>query len=141
MGWGNTVRSRLYLSRIKDAEGREWNADDRKLTTTKANYGPAGGDIDLQYRAGQFAAVGDAFNDLSDAESREDRAERVFLKLLDRFTAENRNVSASYSSTYAPKVFSEQPDAERCSKDDLRAAMDRLFARGVIHNRSHQSKG
>lgn len=137
-GWNNSVRSRLYLKRVVDADGREWDDKARTLSTVKANYGAVGGAIDLRWSDGSFVADGDPFDDL---ESRAAKAERVFLKLLDRFSSESRYVSSSQSPTYAPKVFVDQPDAEQCRKYDLEAAMNRLFLTGRIRNGTHRSKG
>jgi RecA-family ATPase len=138
LGWANAVRSRLFLSRRKDENGHELDPDARVLTTTKANYGKQGEVVDLRWHDGRFIAEGDGFDDL---ESREDKSDRVFMKLLDRFTAEGTNVSRNTGHTYAPKIFSEQPDAERCTRDDLKGAMSRLFLNGLIRNGEHSSKG
>jgi hypothetical protein len=57
--WNNSVRSRLYLSRIVNAgsEGvHEPNPDKRILRTMKANYGPVGGEIGLTWQRGVFVA-------------------------------------------------------------------------------------
>ncbi|WP_287311170.1 AAA family ATPase [Mesorhizobium sp.] len=135
-GWNNSVRSRLYLQRVIDKDGREWDDKARVLSTVKANYGARGGTIDLRWQHGSFVAAGDPFDDL---ESRTAKAERVFLKLLDRFAAEGSHVSRHHSSTFAPKLFSEQPDNESCSKNDLEGAMNRLFLSGRIHNGTHKS--
>ena len=54
-GWNNSVRSRLYLSRITD-EGFEPDPDARILATKKANYGRTGGEMRLTWKAGVFEA-------------------------------------------------------------------------------------
>ena len=53
--WNNSVRSRLYLSRITD-NGFEPDPDARVLSTKKANYGRTGGEINLKWQAGAFVA-------------------------------------------------------------------------------------
>lgn len=40
--WSNSVRSRLYLERVKGADDREIDADLRVLQVKKSNYGPIG---------------------------------------------------------------------------------------------------
>jgi RecA-family ATPase len=57
------------------------------------------------------------------------RAERVFLQLLDKFTARGVNVSANAGPTHAPSLFSKEKEAkaEKVSKAALKAAMGRLL--------------
>lgn len=141
VGWTNNVRSRLFLARIKDSDGTEPDSNARTLTTTKANYGPQGDAVHLQWNRGKFVAPGIEFDDLDPDETREAKAERVFLNLLDRFTREGRYVSPNLSSTYAPKLFSAEPDADRCGKSDLAGAMSRLFIAQRISMAQHNSKG
>lgn len=50
--WNNTVRSRLYFSRL---EGEDANPDGRKLARMKANYAPKDADISVSWRDGVFA--------------------------------------------------------------------------------------
>jgi RecA-family ATPase len=61
-------------------------------------------------------------------------AEAMFLRLLDKLRSQDRYVSPHVSGSYAPKVFSEQPEAKRAriGKRALGAAMERLFASGII---------
>ena len=49
--WNNSVRSRLYLSRIVQ-DGYEPDPDKRVLTTKKANYGRIGDEIAMTWRDG-----------------------------------------------------------------------------------------
>jgi RecA-family ATPase len=56
-GWHNSVKSRLYLERIRDEQGREPDQDRRRLRAMKANYAPLGEDIELVYDQGQFVAT------------------------------------------------------------------------------------
>jgi RecA-family ATPase len=138
VGWSNGVRSRLFLSRVKDKDGNEHNADIRTLTTTKSNYGRSDSRIDVRWHLGKFIATGDPFDDI---EPREEKADRVFLRLLQRFTAEGTHVSRNLSPSFAPTKFADQPDSEGCSKADLEDAMNRLFYAGRLRNAEHKSKG
>lgn len=134
--WNNSVRSRLYLSRITD-NGFEPDPDARVLSTKKANYGRTGGEINLKWEAGVFVA--EALPTGLDALAAGARGERVFLKLLDTLTAQGRYVSASPGPTYAPTQFASHPEAEGCTKRALKSAMDALFGRGEIVIASHGS--
>ena len=134
--WNNSVRSRLYLSRISD-NGFEPDADARVLSTKKANYGRTGGEINLKWEAGVFVAEAQPTG--LDALAAGAKGERVFLKLLDAFTAQGRYVSANPGPTYAPTQFARHPEAEGCTKIAFTAAMNTLFGRGEIDVASHGS--
>lgn len=127
--WNNSVRSRLYLSRISD-NGYEPDPDARVLSTKKANYGRIGGEINLRWTAGRFVAQ--AHETGIDAKAASAKAERVFIKLLDTFTDQERYVSANPGPTYAPSIFAKHPDVEGCKKRALDAAMNTLLTRGDI---------
>ena len=134
--WNNSVRSRLYLSRISD-NGFEPDADARVLSTKKANYGRTGGEINLKWEAGVFVAEAQPTG--LDALAAGAKGERVFLKLLDAFTAQGRYVSANPGPTYAPTQFARHPEAEGCTKIAFTAAMNTLFGRGEIVVAEHGS--
>ncbi|GGL80328.1 AAA family ATPase [Wenxinia marina] len=127
--WNNSVRSRLYLSRIAD-DGYEPDPDARVLRTMKANYGRVGGEINVRWEAGAFRAQEQPQG--LDKMAAGAKAERVFLALLDEMTAQGRRVNAAGGTTYAPKVFAAHPDAEGISKRAFGAAMETLFSRGII---------
>lgn len=127
--WNNSVRSRLYLSRITN-NGCEPDPDARILSTKKANYGRTGGEINLKWQDGVFVAQAQPTG--LGALAAGAMAERVFLKLLEAYTAQGRRVNASGGKTYAPKEFSEHPDCEGVQKRAFKAAMDRLLADGRI---------
>ena len=135
-GWHNSVRSRLYMSRITD-NGFEPDPDARVLSTQKANYGPTKGEISLKWEDGRFVAEAQPTG--LDALAAGVKGERVFLKLLDTLTAQGRYVSANPGPTYAPTQFASHPEAEGCTKRVLKAAMDKLFGRGEIVVTEHGS--
>jgi RecA-family ATPase len=125
--WNASVRSRLYLKRVKE-EGYEADPDARTLETMKANYGPTGGAIALRWINGVF--VPDLPGD--DREDRNAKAERVFLKLLAEFNKNGRRVSPKNGSNLASKVFAEHPDTEGVSKKAFKMAMEVLLSAGKI---------
>ena len=55
-----------------------------------------------------------------------------FLKLLDEFTAQGREVNHKGASTYAPAQFAKHPKAEGVTKSALMAAMNTLLGNGTI---------
>lgn len=135
--WNNSVRSRLYLERIIQ-DGYEPDPDKRLLSTKKANYGRIGGEIGMSWREGVFVA--DEAPSAVEAIAAGAEAERVFLKLLDVFTEQQRYVSATPSTTYAPTQFAKHPEAEGMTKRALATAMEALFHRGIIAI-AHHGKG
>ena len=127
--WSNSVRSRLYLERILDEGGREIDADIRRLTVKKSNYGPVGLGLRLRWQAGAFILDGSpgGFDKLA----LNAKAERVFLDLLAAFMAQGRDVSDTPGHNYAPAEFAEH-GAEGLSKDVLKSAMKRLLFGGRV---------
>lgn len=123
--WSNSVRSRLYLSRITD-DGFEADPDRRVMTTMKANYGRVGGETYMKWVNGAFVA--EAQPSGLDALASGAKAQRVFMKLLATFTAQGRQVNHAGGSRYAPKLFAEHPDNEGMTKRALKAAMEGLLA-------------
>lgn len=128
--WNNSVRSRLYLETTRDEDGCEIDADMRVLRVMKANYAAAGVEWPLRWRDGCFIVDGPVGG--LDKMGADAKAERVFLTLLTTFQAQERPVSPSPSSSYAPKVFAAHPDGEGLSKKTLAAAMERLLAAGRL---------
>jgi RecA-family ATPase len=119
-GWNNSVRSRLYLSRIKGDD----DSDTRVLTTKKANYGRIGDNSVLRWREGVF--VLDAKSNVS-AVQIEAEADSVFMELLSEFNRQGRDISPSPSSAFAPTLFAADPQAKGINSDHLAAAMERLL--------------
>jgi len=135
-GWSNSVRSRLYLERVTTREGSEKaieaDPDLRVLRLMKANYSRTGSEVRLRWQQGVFAptespGIG---GDLMLAETI--RAERVFVRLLTSYRSQDRNVSSTPGTTYAPAIFAKDPGAEGVSKSAFNRAMCNLFAEGVI---------
>lgn len=125
--WNNSVRSRLYLSRVIGKDGVETNPNARTLTVKKNNYGPVGQQIVLTWRDGIFVPV-----DMPTGEARTAKAAFVFMKLLEQFSAQGRRVNTSGGAQYAPKAFAEHPEADGVTKAAFKAAMEMLLSKGAI---------
>ena len=125
--WNNSVRSRLYLERIKGDDGGEDDPDARVLRTMKSNYGRTGDEIRCRWHRGVFSIRGQATDGFAKVAS-ETKAERIFIEVLAAFEAEGRNVSATPSANYAPAIFARDPRSESVNKSSLTKAMGRLFA-------------
>jgi DNA polymerase len=128
--WHDAFRSRQYLRKVKSEDEDEGVADDetdnglRELVFMKNQYGPPLAKILLRYQNGLF--LPEATPDEFEKTAAEAQADTVFLELLDRLTAQGRNVSASANSmNYAPKLFASQGTG--ISRKQFEGAMQRLF--------------
>jgi RecA-family ATPase len=130
-GWNNSVRSRLYLERIKEPDGTESDPDARRLRTMKSNYGRTGSEIRLRWRDGVFTTESSPANTFVQVEA-EAQADRIFLDLVAAYSAEHRAVSPRPSGNYAPVVFARDSRSKGLNKVALAKAMNRLFSRSRI---------
>ena len=130
--WHGAFRFRMYLTSIKPEAGEQPDSDLRELQFRKNQYGPMGEAIALRYQHGLFLPE-QGMSGL-DRLAREQKADEVFLALLARLGREGRNVSDKPNSPgYAPTTFAKEKEAKGIRKDDLAAAMRRLFAANKIH--------
>jgi RecA-family ATPase len=129
--WHNSVRARFYLKTPKSTEGEQPDTDLRMIEFKKNNYGRVSESITLRYQDGLFLPVPDS---TLDREVRRDRAKEMFLQVLQRFTTENRKVSATPGPTYAPKLFASELEATcwKLAKEDLAGAMRDLLREGKV---------
>jgi len=129
--WSNSVRSRLYMQRIKE-DGYEADKSARKLTVMKSNYGETGTEILMHYVDGYFEA--ETTSDALDRKSIDSKADRVFLKLLSLHTQKNMRVSPNFSANNsAATVFGRSDEREGITKKQFMAAQERLQIRDEIH--------
>jgi hypothetical protein len=86
----------------------------------------------LRYQHGLF--LPEAGPSSLDKLAREAEAEDVFLALVRRLDGQGRNVSHKPGTNYAPTTLVKEPEAKKAHlrKDDLQAAMLRLFDKGKI---------
>jgi hypothetical protein len=107
----------------------------REIKFHKNQYGPAVASTFVRYQNGLFLPV-DGVHTM-DAAERANKADRVFIQLLLRWTEQGRKVSANPNpSNYAPTNFARQPEAEGLTAKDLTAAMERLLRDKLIENRT-----
>jgi RecA-family ATPase len=130
--WHGAFRFRQYLKGIKVTEGEQPDTDLRELEFKKNQYGPTGESIVLRYQRGLYLPEGGVSS--LDKLAREQKAEEIFLALLGRFDRDGRNVSEKTTSpNYAPTAFCKEKDAKGFRKEDIAAAMRRLFEASKIH--------
>ena len=133
-GWHNSVRARMYFKTAATEKGEEPDKDLRELEFKKNNYGPLADKMFLRWRNGVF--VPEPWAGSLEKLAAEQKADQVFLSLLDRFEAQGRNVSDKPTApSYAPKLFADEKAAKdlKIRRTDLADAMRRLFEDDTIH--------
>jgi RecA-family ATPase len=130
--WHGAFRFRQYLKGVKVEAGEQPDGDLREFEFKKNQYGPTAATIVLRYERGLFLPVNGVGT--LDKLAAEQKADDLFLKLLDKFQTQGRNVSHHKTSkTYAPTMFCTDPEAKGAGMHKaLVAAMDRLFAANKI---------
>ena len=127
--WHNSVRARAYMHTVKTAAGEEPDPDLRELEFKKNQYDRKAERVLLRWKNGVF--VPEPKPGSLETRAREQRADELFLSLLDRWNDQNRTVSdKKTSNNYAPTAFANEPEAKdaKIDKKDLADAMTRLFA-------------
>ncbi len=143
--WNNSVRSRLYLRRPgqPDGKGRESASDEpidpdsRTLSRLKANYAAAGVDLSVRYERGAFVDASGVPGVVGARGPARDRAaEEAFLNGLSELEAKRLRCNVHKGqANYAPHSLREKTEAcERFSEDELTGAMNRLIRSGRIES-------
>jgi hypothetical protein len=130
MDWRNAVRSALYLRVPEDKTDAD--AGIRVLETQKSNYGPTGQPVRLQWATGGLQLEQGQSSLVRIAEDA--KVDDLFLRLLDKFSAQGRDVRSTTGSGYAPAEFEDDPEAKAAGvrAKALKVAMARLFEAGKI---------
>jgi RecA-family ATPase len=120
--WHNSVRARMYFKR---APGNDKAL--RVLEVKKNNYGPEQENILLRWQDGVYVVV--PGENAIERVTEDARVDDLFLKLLQRFAEQGRNVSHNTGRTYAPSRFADDPEAQatKTTGKHFAAAMERLF--------------
>jgi RecA-family ATPase len=123
--WHNSVRARCYLQTVGTNTGDEPDPQLRELTFKKNNYGPIAECVLLRWKAGVFVPEPSAGS--LEKLAADQKAEDLFLMLLERFEEQGRTLSDRPTShNYAPSVFSKEPGIGT-RKETFADAMRRLF--------------
>lgn len=136
-GWSAHVRNRLFLDWAeKDPTGVILGDDGRVLRKSKANYGKKGEEVHFRWHEWAFVRDDDLPDDTRAQLHEIGRANfenECFISCLRQRLSERRPVSEQEASrTFAPKVFVAMPEARGCTREQLTAAMDRLFRTTTI---------
>jgi RecA-family ATPase len=130
--WDAAFRCRWYLEAALDDEAA--NPDRRILRRAKSNFAARDHTLELRWQAGVFVRTDDPAESGLDATARHNKADRVFLALVEKAAKQGRLISdANSSPRYAPKMFAgDRTGSEGLKLRDLEGAMNRLFSRNEI---------
>jgi RecA-family ATPase len=131
--WDAAFRSRWFLEGTQSDADQPADPQARILTRVKSNFSQVDEAIELKWDDGVLirtdtpAPVGFA------ASAKQAKADRVFLLLFDKITAQGRPLSETKQSPrYAPKLMARDADHEGLTMRDFAAAMQRAFDKNVI---------
>jgi RecA-family ATPase len=130
MDWQNATRARLHLETVVDEEG----GSGRVLEVKKTNYGPAGEKVKLRWEDGCFVPQGTTPAPTQIAAY--SAVDLAYLTCLDIAIAQGRRVREATGRGYAPGVFAEMSEGNGIPLRAFKAAQERLFSAGIIHNRT-----
>ncbi|MDB5553200.1 MAG: ATPase [Rhizobium sp.] len=125
--WQNACRARLYFRHLKNDDA---DTNLRELSVQKTNYGPGGEKLNVRWQAGLFVPDGSA-SPIAQAEL-DERIERKFMRLLDLFRAQGRDVSPKPSRSGAAVLFAKHPEADGIKHAACDRAQERLLGRAAI---------
>lgn len=132
--WNNSVRSRLYLSRLseKDEKDDPDALNKRLLSKKKLNYGPVGEEMELTWSDGVFARSGDISPEQVAVTIEEDSI--LFLSCMDILLERGQRMSDSVNAgdTFAPKMMAEMDQSGGIGIPRLTRAMKHLVSGGRI---------
>jgi phage/plasmid primase-like uncharacterized protein len=123
--WNGAVRSRLYLEFPK-IEGSEIDTSCRVLSNKKNNYAAVGASMNLIWNDGCFTAK--PGESMLDRKAMGDKAERVFLRLLQQYTEIGDVPTASKTAG----TFAKDDDCDGVKKKGFEKAQMALLKSGAI---------
>jgi RecA-family ATPase len=126
--WQNASRAFMYLRPIDNEDGSKG----RELEVMKINSGPIGEIQKLRFEDGCFVLQGASPAPIQAAAH--STAEQIYLACLDLLTAQGREVREHSGRGFAPSVFADMPEANGITARAFKAAQERLFSAGLIHN-------
>jgi RecA-family ATPase len=128
--WHNAVRARFYISEPKSDDDTQPDSGLRIFEVKKINYGARGERVQLRFDEFTYVLDGGA-SPLSKIAA-EAEVDNLFLALLDKYTARKVNVGCKKGTSYAPSVFSKDPDANGTNQAAFKTSMERHFKAGRI---------
>jgi len=127
--WNNSVRSRLYLTKPKNAEDDD--EDCRELRGMKSNYGASGAKLKLKYEAGAFVRLGDGGYDKVTAIEQRNMAKK-FAELVAIANVRGLVLGPNRATNYAPRLLADMPEASGITAKAFARAMHEALRDGLV---------
>jgi RecA-family ATPase len=132
--WSNTMRSRLYFQPLKDGDSEGLKV----LEVLKANRGPTGEKVILEWRNGLFLPLKTVTT--VERAAREQEVDTAFLTALRRLNGQNQTVSPGKTSKHsAANMMQDSVETKGISNKELAAAQQRLLDAGKIRIEAYGS--
>lgn len=132
-GWNNSVRSRLYLTRVRqNGDEEEEDTNERYLKTMKNNQGPFGGKIKLRWEKGVFVRADQAAPAPDDLVSRLDLDNRLIAALTTLVENGSMVHAAQESRSSFSSLIRAMPEFRSYSHGAIMSAQERMIASGRI---------
>jgi RecA-family ATPase len=129
--WNNTMRSRLFFQNLPGAKDDDSNDRRKVLEVMKANRGPTGEKVILEWRNGLFVPP-EVMTDIETA-ARHQHVDQSFIAALRRLLAQKQDVSPAKTSTNsAPKQMRGSAETKGIRDSELFEAQQRLLDANVI---------
>jgi RecA-family ATPase len=129
--WNNTMRSRLYFQTVPGAKDDDPNDRRKVLEVMKANRGPTGEKVILEWRNGLFVPPKTATT--VERAAREQHVDQSFMAALRRLLGQNQDIAPGKTSTNsAVKLMRGSTETKGIRNDELFDAQQRLLDANVI---------
>jgi RecA-family ATPase len=129
--WNNTMRSRLYFQNLPGSKDDDPDARQKVLEVMKANRGPTGEKVILEWRNGLFVPPKTATT--VERAAREQHVDQSFMAALRRLLGQNQDIAPGKTSTNsAVKLMRGSTETKGIRNDELFDAQQRLLDANVI---------
>jgi DNA polymerase len=129
--WHNGVRARCVVKTVKPKSEEAPPADGlRAIEFHKVQYGPPAATVFVRWKDGMFLPAEGVAS--MDAAGRANKADELYVTLLQRLTAQNQVLRPAPGRGYGCMAFALHPDAAGISSKEFAQAQQRLLDAGVI---------
>jgi RecA-family ATPase len=129
--WNNTMRSRLYFQTLPGSNEDEASSRPKVLEVMKANRGPTGEKVILEWRNGLYVPIGGTAT--VERAAREQYVDDAFLSALKRLVAQGYDVAPGHTSTNsAPKLMKGRDETKGIRQEEIKSAQARLIDKGCL---------
>jgi RecA-family ATPase len=129
--WNNTMRSRLFFQTLPGSKDDDPGDRRKVLEVMKANRGPTGEKVVLEWRNGLFVPPSTTMT--VEQAARQQQVDLAYLAALRRLLAQNQDIAPGKTSTNsAAKLMRGSTETKGIRNDELFDAQQRLLDANVI---------